>query len=113
MPPLAMPASLKKALAYQHADVQKVVIELWNALGPSEGDVVGPSVAVNNNIAVFDSTTGKLIKDGGQTIAQLLAAAAAAAVTAGYVVGPASAVDSNLAVFDGTTGKLIKDGGAP
>ena len=35
------------------------------------GDVVGPASAVDNNIAVFDSTTGKLIKDGGKTIAEL------------------------------------------
>lgn len=33
------------------------------------GDVTGPASAVNNNIAVFDTTTGKLIKDGGATIA--------------------------------------------
>lgn len=33
------------------------------------GDVVGPASAVNNNIAVFDTTTGKLIKDGGSAIA--------------------------------------------
>jgi len=32
------------------------------------GDVVGPASAVNNDIAVFDGTTGKLIKDGGQVI---------------------------------------------
>ncbi|OGO26416.1 MAG: hypothetical protein A2136_05420 [Chloroflexi bacterium RBG_16_54_11] len=29
------------------------------------GDVVGPSSAVNGNLAVFDGTTGKVIKDGG------------------------------------------------
>lgn len=29
------------------------------------GNVVGPSVAVNNNIAAFDGTTGTLIKDSG------------------------------------------------
>lgn len=32
------------------------------------GDVVGPGVAVNNNIAVFNGTTGKLIKDGGKAL---------------------------------------------
>jgi hypothetical protein len=32
------------------------------------GDVVGPSSAVNNNIALFDTTTGKLIKDSGVAI---------------------------------------------
>ena len=29
------------------------------------GDVVGPSSAVNNGVALFDGTTGKLLKDGG------------------------------------------------
>jgi hypothetical protein len=29
------------------------------------GDVVGPASAVNNGVALFDGTTGKLIKDGG------------------------------------------------
>lgn len=29
------------------------------------GDMLGPSSAVNNNVAVFDGTTGKLIKDSG------------------------------------------------
>lgn len=104
-------------------------------VGSGSGDVVGPAGAVNLRIAVFDGVTGKLIKDGGKTIAVVLsdaataAAAADAVVTAAYiaadavvtaafqaadatrVVGPASAVDLRIAVFDGTTGKLIKDGG--
>ena len=33
------------------------------------GDVVGPSGATGNDIAIFDSTTGKLIKDSGLSIA--------------------------------------------
>jgi len=39
------------------------------------GDVVGPAVAVNNNLAVFDTTTGKLIKDGGIAVSGLATAA--------------------------------------
>jgi hypothetical protein len=35
------------------------------------GDVVGPAGATADSIAVYNSTTGKLIKDGGATIAQL------------------------------------------
>lgn len=42
-----------------------VVTLLASASGAS-GDVVGPASAVANNIALFDGTTGKLIKDGGQ-----------------------------------------------
>lgn len=35
------------------------------------GDVVGPGSAINENIAVFDGVTGKLIKDGGRTVASM------------------------------------------
>lgn len=42
-------------------------------LSVATGDVVGPASAVNNRIAVFDGTTGKLIKDGGSTIAEIVA----------------------------------------
>lgn len=35
------------------------------------GDVVGPASAVADRIAVYDGTTGKLIKDGGVTVAVL------------------------------------------
>lgn len=44
---------------------------VWRCIGKSpggaagSGDVVGPASAVNNNIVKFDTTTGKLIKDGG------------------------------------------------
>ncbi len=41
------------------------------------GDVVGPASAVDSRIAVFDGTTGKLLKDGGSTIASIVAGAAA------------------------------------
>ena len=34
-------------------------------------DVVGPAGAVDSRIAAFDTTTGKLLKDGGKTIADI------------------------------------------
>ena len=37
--------------------------------GNTDGVVIGPASATNNNIAVFDGTTGKLIKNSGYTIA--------------------------------------------
>jgi len=37
------------------------------------GDVDGPAASVDECIAVFDGTSGKLLKDGGQTIADVLA----------------------------------------
>ncbi|MEO5366701.1 MAG: hypothetical protein H7831_10170 [Magnetococcus sp. WYHC-3] len=36
------------------------------------GDVVGPASAVDSRIAAFDGTTGKLIKDGGSLISDLV-----------------------------------------
>ena len=65
----------------------------------SSEDVVGPASSVTNRIAVFDGTTGKLIADGGKTIAEI--------DTDGDVVGPGSATDNAMCVYDGTTGKLI------
>jgi hypothetical protein len=37
----------------------------------AEGDVSGPESSTDDNIAVFDGITGKLIKDGGKTILSL------------------------------------------
>ena len=66
--------------------------------------VVGPAVAVDDNVATFDGVTGKLIQDGGSPIP---------ATGFGDVVGPGVSVDDNVATFDGVTGKLIQDGGSP
>jgi len=44
------------------------------SIATATGDVTGPSSATNNNIAVFDQTTGKLLKDGAATIASLIPA---------------------------------------
>ncbi len=42
--------------------------------GTSTGDVVGPASAVADDIATYNGTTGKLIKDGGKKIADLVLA---------------------------------------
>ena len=39
--------------------------------GSGAGDVTGPAGAVGDDIAVYNATTGKLLKDGGATIAQV------------------------------------------
>ena len=70
--------------------------------------MVGPASAVADAIAVYNGASGKLIKDGGQTITNILNLIAA---SSGDVVGPASAVTDRVATYDGVTGKLIKDGG--
>ena len=41
------------------------------SLGDGNGDVTGPSSSIADRIAVFHGTSGKQIKDGGYTIAQL------------------------------------------
>lgn len=50
------------------------VLAAKGADGSGTGDVVGPSGVVADRIAVFDGTTGKLIKDGGVTVSQLVPA---------------------------------------
>ena len=37
----------------------------------STGDVTGPASSVDSNVALFDGATGKIIKDGGTTIAAI------------------------------------------
>lgn len=92
------------------------------APGMGGGNVTGPASAVADNLAAFNGTTGKLLKDSGVSAASFdLAGAATAAlasanaytdgITANFVDGPAGATDGNLAVFNGPTGLLIKDGG--
>ena len=97
----------------------------------SLGDVVGPGSATDLNIAVFDSTTGKLIKDGGKTIAELLADIAVKASyteintgtndtkfatplglqSSNYVKRTGTFEANNVSIFSDTTGKEIEDGG--
>ena len=36
--------------------------------GAGSGDVVGPSSSTNNNVALFDGVTGKLLKDSGKAL---------------------------------------------
>jgi hypothetical protein len=71
--------------------------------GGGAGNVVGPASAVDSDIVEFDTTTGKLIKDGGITHAQLVAAINAAKLV-GYREGMI------VTVKDATN--LYVDGGA-
>lgn len=62
------------------------IADLGSGGGGTPGDVVGPGSAVTDRIAVFDGATGKAIKDGGLTIADLyLDAITAATITSGTV----------------------------
>ncbi len=49
------------------------IFDVTNGAGGGSGDVVGPAIAVDSDIALFDGVTGKLLKDSGLTISQILA----------------------------------------
>lgn len=40
--------------------------------GDGDGDVLGPAGSVDSRVALFDGVTGKLLKDGGITLAELV-----------------------------------------
>ncbi len=64
--------------------------------GSGGGDVVGPSSAINENLPVFDSTTGKLIKDSSINKSAIVANTA-------KVSYPGSADATELNILDGAT----------
>jgi len=80
-----------------------------------DGQVTGPTSATDENVAVFNGTTGKIVKDGGYTVAQLLAASISKALgtAAGdLIVFTASGVPAALPV--GAEGQgLVITGGVP
>jgi hypothetical protein len=53
----------------------EINIALANSASGASGDVVGPASSVASRIAVFSGTSGKLLADGGMTIAEAIAAA--------------------------------------
>jgi len=72
--------------------------------GGGSGDVVGPASAVNENIAVFDLTTGKLIKDGLISKADVIANTAKVtnATHSGHMVGATVLTLQKEAITDQT-----------
>lgn len=55
--------------------LEKYGASAWSAVqssGAGTGDVVGPASSVDNEIVVADGVTGKLVKSGGKTVAQVL-----------------------------------------
>lgn len=69
---------------HAYAPVEGIVVNVagtlkrWNGSayvdafsGGGSGDVVGPASSTADSVALFDGTTGKLLKDGGKTIAQI------------------------------------------
>jgi len=76
-------------------DAQDVLIAANTASIATKGDVYGPAASVVDQIAVYSNATGKLIKDGGTTIAAINAAIALKADTA--YVDSENALDVKIA----------------
>ena len=65
---------------------------IGKAAGGGSGDVVGPGSATDGEIALFDTTSGKLLKDGAGAAAKLSGIEAAADVTDATNVAAAGAI---------------------
>lgn len=68
-PPAHVPSPATAPDGYVLSVVNKKFVLV--AAGDGSGDVVGPTGAVDENIAVFDGVTGKLLKDSGINISAL------------------------------------------
>lgn len=77
------------------------------AASPGTGDVVGPAGGtVDDEFALYDDTTGKLIRGAsGTTLSATVAA------INGKIDGPGSATNREIVAFDGTTGKIADGAG--
>lgn len=96
-------------------------VQINSTAGLGAGDVVGPAVAVDDRIAIFDGTTGKLIADGGATIVGVISAAIAGStpgiteLTGDVVAGPGSGSEAAIvkaAIRTQQIGVTIDGGGA-
>ena len=58
-------------ISVDNTDPANPIVSATGGGGGGSGDVTGPSSSVPDSIAVFDGATGKVLKDGGYTIAQL------------------------------------------
>ena len=79
----------------------------WIPPAAGGGDVVGPAGATDDNIATFDTATGKLIQDGGKKISELIADPASP--EQGDIIYWTGAAWVRLA--HGTAAQFLKSGG--
>jgi hypothetical protein len=106
------------------SDYEGRIGSAWVSLTAAGGDVVGPASAINNAVVLFDSTTGKLIKDSTRLIEDALTDGsnlpdghaiktygdANWAGGGGDVSGPATNTDNYAPLWDGADSKLLKNG---
>lgn len=86
-----------------------VVVAAKGTDGTGTGDMVGPAGAIDLRIAVFDGPTGKLLKDGGKTIAELVPAGYDDLITTVSMLALQVADNSNVALFLGPSGNRVAD----
>ena len=70
--------------------------------GTGSGDVTGPAGAVDSQIAVFDGTAGRLLKDSGKSVASVQSEAVATARSASF-----NAQTASYTLAAGDAGKVI------
>lgn len=77
--------------------------------GSGSGDVVGPVSSTNDNIAVFDGTTGKIIKDGGTTISAINSSISAKQDSDADLTAIAGLATTGIAVRTGAGTWAVRD----
>lgn len=85
----------------------------WTTITPGSGDVVGPASSVDGELALFDSTTGKLIKRASSTGIIKTTSGVIGTASAGtdYVEPSVSSLTSLGTVSTSLTGVLRADSG--
>lgn len=71
--------------------------------------VAGPASAIADRVVVFDGITGKLIKDGGKTIAELVPAGYEDLLITVTLLALQVADNTNVALFLGSSGNRVAD----
>ena len=96
---VAAPTTLPIGTANEVLAVSAGGLPEWKTIAAG-GDVTGPSSSVDGNFAVFDSTTGKIIKESAGAS---LSAAGAAVFNTSVSVGVSGATTGQLIFFNATT----------
>ena len=81
--------------------------------GSGAGDIVGPASSTNNNIAAFDGTDGKLLKDGGIATSAIVTLDGSQTLTNKTLSSPAISTPTGLVKGDVGLGNVTNDAQVP